>query len=126
MSAKLTKKVRENLESMRREGENNVGLWSSRDLAKYLGYSDYRNFLVVMRKAWTSCQNSGLNPYDHFVKLTEMVSIGSNAERQIDTWLMSLYACYLTLQNADPSKPIVAQAQTTIKLRSRLNQKIIV
>lgn len=65
-----------------------------------------------MRKAWTAAYNSGVNPVNHFVVYNEMVPIGSNAERQIDTVRMSRFACYLTVQNADSSKTIVAQAQT--------------
>lgn len=57
-----------------------------------------------MRKAWRACQNSGVDPNDHFVVIHEMVKIGSNAERQVDSVRLSRYACYLTVQNADPSK----------------------
>ena len=38
---------------------------------------------------------------DHFVDVTDMVSIGSGATRTIETIRMSRYACYLTVQNAD-------------------------
>ena len=48
---------------------------------------------------------------DHFVDVTDMVSIGSGATRTIETIRMSRYACYLTVQNADPGKSIVAQAR---------------
>ena len=47
---------------------------------------------------------------DHFVDVTDMVSIGSGATRTIETIRMSRYACYLTVQNADSGKSIVAQA----------------
>lgn len=45
-------------------------------------------------------------PSDHFVVYNEMVPIGSNAERQVDTVKMTRFACYLTVQNADSSKTI--------------------
>lgn len=38
-----------------------------------------------------------------------MVEIGSGAERALDSIKLSRYACYLIVQNADPSKTIVAQ-----------------
>lgn len=38
-----------------------------------------------------------------------MVEIGSGAERPLDSIKLSRYACYLIVQNADPSKTIVAQ-----------------
>lgn len=104
MSTRLTKKAKESFESIKTVDENGVEWWSSRELAKVLAYTDYRNFLVVMRKAWASCCNSGLDPNDHFVKINEMIQIGKGAEREIETWLMSRYVCYLTVQNADPTK----------------------
>lgn len=119
MGKKLTKKSQQAFEQIKQTDENGNEWWSSRNLAKVLGYSDYRNFLVVMRKAWTACKNSGLKPYEHFVETTEMLSIGNGAQRQIDSWLMSRYACYLAVQNADPTKLIVAQAQTYFAIQTR-------
>lgn len=111
MGTRLTKKARDTFESIKHFDDNGNEWWSSRELAKVLTYADYRRFLDVMRKAWTACQQAGYNPNDHFVIYAEMVAIGSNAERQIDTIKMSRLACYLSVQNADPSKVIVAQAQ---------------
>ncbi|MDE5840869.1 MAG: DNA damage-inducible protein D [Muribaculaceae bacterium] len=122
---KLTKKVKDTLESIKRHDDENLEWWSSRELAKALTYVDYRKFLEVMRKAWTACQKSGVNPHDHFVVTDEMVKIGSNAERQIDIVLMSRYACYLTVQNADSSKEIVAQAQTYFAVQTRRAEQLL-
>ncbi len=88
-------------------------------MCKILEYSEYRKFLPAARKAWQACQNSGVNPADHFVPFVDMVSIGSNAERQIDNIKLTRYACYLTVQNADPGKTIVAQAQTYFAVQTR-------
>src|ERR1019366_2000967 len=49
--------------------------WSSRDFAKVLGYTDYRNFEQVVEKARLACFNSGKRFDDHFVDITEMVEI---------------------------------------------------
>ena len=49
-----------------------------------------------------------------------MVTIGSGAQRPIDTIKLTRYACYLTVQNADPSKTIVAQAQTYFAIQTRI------
>ncbi len=48
-----------------------------------------------------------------------MVKIGSKAQRKFDTVLLSRYACYLIVQNADPSKPIVAIGQTYFTIQTR-------
>lgn len=78
-----------------------------------------------MRKAWTAAYNSGVNPVNHFVVYNEMVPIGSNAERQVDTVRMSRFACYLSVQNADSSKTIVAQAQTYFAIQTRRAEKLL-
>lgn len=125
MSTRLSKKAKAVFESIKRTDENGNEWWSSRELAKALTYTDYRNFLEVMRKAWDSCKNSGQNPNDHFVKVTEMIPIGKTAEREVETWLMSRYVCYLAVQNADPSKTIVAQAQTYFAIQTRRAEKLL-
>jgi DNA-damage-inducible protein D len=85
--------------------------WSSRDFAKVLGYVNYRHFVAVIAKAKTACINSGQRLEDHFVGSDQMVEIGSGAQRPLKTVMMSRYACYLVIQNADPAKEIVAQGQ---------------
>lgn len=93
--------------------------WSSRDFSQILGYSDYRNFEQVIKKAKSACFNSGHRIEDHFVDITEMVGIGSGAKRQVSSIYMSRYACYLIVQNADPSKEIVALGQTYFTVQTR-------
>ncbi len=43
----------------------------------------------------------------------------SGAERPIKTVLLSRYACYLAIQNADPKKEIVAHGQTCFAIQAR-------
>jgi DNA-damage-inducible protein D len=93
--------------------------WSSRDFAEVLGYTDYRNFEQVIGKARMACFNSGQRVENHFVDVTEMVEIGSGAKRSIKTALLSRYACYLIIQNADPTKEIVALGQTYFAVQTR-------
>jgi len=93
--------------------------WSSRDFSLILGYSDYRNFEQVIKKAKVACFNSGHRIEDHFVDITEMVDIGSGAQRPVGSVYMSRYACYLIVQNADPSKEIVALGQTYFAVQTR-------
>ena len=93
--------------------------WSSRGFAQTLGYSDYRNFEQVIKKAKAACFNSGHRIEDHFGDITEMVGIGSGTQRPISSVYMSRYACYLIVQNADPSKKIVALGQTYFAVQTR-------
>ena len=120
MKTKLTKKAVALFENIKKIDEEGREYWSSRDLAKILEYKDYRNFLTVINKAKESCSNSNIMLTDHFVGVTDMVSIGSGAIRTIETIRLSRYACYLTVQNADPSKTIVAQAQTYFAIQTRI------
>lgn len=104
---------------IRRTNDAGAEYWSSRDFANVLGYSDYRNFEQVIGKARLACFNSGQRIEDHFVDITEMVEIGSGAQRPLKTILLSRYACYLIVQNADPSKEIVALGQTYFAVQTR-------
>ena len=44
---------------------------------------------------------------------------GSGAKRPLKTMMMSRYACYLAIPNADPDKEIVAQGQTCFAIQTR-------
>jgi DNA-damage-inducible protein D len=93
--------------------------WSARDLARVLEYSVFRNFQPVIEKAKEACAKSGHAVADHFAEIRNMVDIGSGAQREIEDWLLSRYACYLVIQNADPSKPIVALGQNYFAIQTR-------
>jgi len=60
-------------EGIRRTNAGGAEYWPSRDFAQVLGYTDYRNFEQVIKKAKTACFNSGQPIEDHFVDITEMV-----------------------------------------------------
>jgi DNA-damage-inducible protein D len=122
MTRKITKKNgghRSPFEQIKRTNDAGMEFWSSREFAEILEYGDYRNFEGVVEKAKLSCFNSGYRIEDHFVDVTEMVHIGSGAKRPVKTILMSRYACYLAIQNADPKKEIVAQGQTYFAIQTR-------
>ena len=106
-------------ERIRRVNEAGNEHWSSREFAKVLGYTDYRNFEQVVGKAKMACFNSGQRVDDHFVEITEMIEIGKGGQRAVATTLMSRYACYLAIQNADPAKDIVALGQTYFAIQTR-------
>jgi DNA-damage-inducible protein D len=93
--------------------------WSARDLARVLEYLNFRNFEPVIEKAKEACVQSGHTVADHFAETRNMVSIGSGAQRELEDWALSRYACYLVIQNADPSKPLVALGQTYFAVQTR-------
>ena len=106
-------------EKAKKINEFNSEYWTARDLSQILGYFEYRNFLSVLEKAKTACENSRQSISNHFVHINEMVPIGSGAERKINDVCLSRYACYLIVQNADPSKSIVAIGQTYFAVQTR-------
>jgi DNA-damage-inducible protein D len=93
--------------------------WSARDLARVLEYLNFRNFQPVIEKAREACAKSGQAVADHFPEMRNMVDIGSGAQREVEDWVLSRYACYLVIQNADPSKPLVALGQSYFAVQTR-------
>jgi len=106
-------------ERIRKVNEAGYEHWESRDLAGVLEYTQYRNFEAVIEKAKLACFNSGHRIEDHFADVSKMVEIGSGAGREIKVTLLSRYACYLAIQNADPKKDIVAHGQTYFAIQTR-------
>ena len=106
-------------ESIHRITDDDSEYWSARDLAKILGYAQYNKFTKVIAKAKESCENSAQAVSDHFTHMSEMIETGKGAKREFDTVYLSRYACYLIVQNADPSKPIVALGQTYFAVQTR-------
>lgn len=106
-------------ESIRSVDEEGNEFWSARQLAKVLEYSEYRHFLPVIERAREASRNSGKEPDDHFEDILDMVEIGSGAKRQIEDVRLSRYACYLIVQNGDPSKPVIATGQTYFAIQTR-------
>ena len=102
--------------------ENNNEFWEARKLAKTLEYEDFRNFLSVIEKAKEACENSKQKVKDHLVESNEMVAIGLGVKREMPSFKLSRYFCYLIVQNADPSKEIVALGQSYFAMQTRLQE----
>ncbi len=122
MAKELSKHNLNLFEQIRRTDQKGNEFWSARDLSKVLEYTDFRNFSLVIVKAVEACKNSGQPVENHFVEFNEMVAIGSGAEREIPSYKLSRYACYLIVQNADPSKEVVALGQTYFAVQTRLQE----
>ncbi len=122
MENKLTIPHQTVFEQIKRLDENKNEYWTARDLSKVMEYSEYRHFKPVIDRAKDACKNSGYNIADHFEDFLGMVPIGSGAEREVDDVKLSRYACYLIVQNADPSKEIVALGQTYFATQTRLQE----
>jgi DNA-damage-inducible protein D len=124
MTEIIGNKTQFTFDAIKRTNEHGQDCWSARELGKILGYAEFRNFLPVIEKAKEACKNSGHAVENHFVDSHEMVDIGSGAKREMPTVILSRYACYLIVQNADPAKDIVALGQTYFAVQTR-KQEIV-
>ncbi len=106
-------------ESIKHQDHDVEEYWNARELAKIIGYSEYRHFIPVIKRAKEACLNSGHKSADHFEEILDMVKIGSGATREVKDVRLSRYACYLIVQNADPSKEVVAHGQTYFAIQTR-------
>jgi DNA-damage-inducible protein D len=106
-------------EKIKRTSPEGNEFWLARELSQILEYSEFRHFLPVIDKAKQSCQNSGQVIHNHFEDILDMVNIGSGAKREISDVKLSRYACYLIVQNSDPSKEVVALGQTYFAVQTR-------
>jgi DNA-damage-inducible protein D len=68
-------------DKLRRTDENGNEYWNSREFARAIDYSDYRNFLKVVEKAIEACANSQNNPDHHIVEFNDMIEVGKGAKR---------------------------------------------
>ncbi len=120
MSSKdIEKKHHQTFESLKIVDSEGKEFWSARQLAKILEYSEYRHFVPVIERAKAACENSGHSVDDHFEEALVMVKIGSGAQREVEDYELSRYACYLIVQNGDPTKPVIANGQTYFALQTR-------
>ncbi len=122
MAKEISKNNLSLFESIKKIDEQGNEFWSARDLSKVLEYSEYRHFLPVIERAKEACKNSVQDITHHFEDILEMIELGKTAKREVDTVKLSRYACYLIVQNADPSKEVVALGQTYFAVQTRIQE----
>ncbi len=116
---RITGQHHETFEGIRHFDDEGNEYWVARDLQPLLEYSTWDKFKRVIEKAMEACRQSAHQVEDHFSQTVKMVDIGSGAKREIEDYHLSRYACYLVVQNGDPSKPVIANGQTYFAMQTR-------
>jgi DNA-damage-inducible protein D len=109
-------------EQIKEIDEKGNEFWGARRLSKILEYSEFRHFLPVVERAKEACLKSGHQIADHFEDYLEEIVHGKGAKQEYNSIKLSRYACYLIVQNADPSKEVVALGQTYFAVQTRLQE----
>lgn len=116
ISDKYTNDTFENIKNIDEYGNE---YWFARELQKVLEYKDWRNFQKVIDKAVISAKNSVSAEEDWVVEINKPIKTGKGKEEFIKDYKLSRYICYLIVQNADPSKEVVAFGQTYFAIQTR-------
>jgi DNA-damage-inducible protein D len=119
MKTEIVYSLTNNFEEHSHKADDGLEFWFARDLQHLLGYAKWENFQSVISKAKTSCEVSGQDCQDHFPNIRKMVDIGSGAQKEIEDYVLTRYACYLIAQNGDSAKEPVAFAQTYFAIHIR-------
>ena len=119
MKTEIIQSLTNDFESYARQTENGVEFWLARDLQDLLGYEQWKNFKTVIDKARTACEMAEHRASNHFAGVGKTIKMPKGAEKTIDDFMLTRYACYLIAQNGDPRKEEIAFAQTYFAVQTR-------
>ena len=106
-------------EDIKHIDEDGIEYWYARELQAVLGYTEWRKFENVIKKAKEACKNSNSNVFEHFGGADKLSKRTNNAEVLIKDYKLTRYACYLIAQNGDSRKQTIALAQTYFAIQTR-------
>lgn len=109
-------------DSIKQTNPYGVEYWSARDLMPLLGYKKWERFEDAIKRAMTSCEQSGNIVKDHFPNVGKVIKAGKGATKEWRDYALSRFACYLIAQNGDPRKPEIAAAQVYFAVSTRAHE----
>jgi len=98
--------------------------WSARELGLVLDYASWQNFSSAIQRATQACESAGYQALDHFNGVIKMIETGKGAQREVQDYRLSRYACYLIVMNGDPRKEVIALGQTYFAVKTRQQELI--
>ncbi|HTF96694.1 MAG TPA: hypothetical protein VL995_11225 [Cellvibrio sp.] len=119
---------------VRRVPGENIEFWFARDLQELLGYDDWVNFSIVLRRAIHACNSTAFESADHFRGVTRAAILsrgvgGSDVafgdmECDVEDFMLTRYACFLIAQYANSGKATIVFAQSYFAIQTR-KQKLV-
>lgn len=106
-------------DSIRRVTPEGREYWSARELMPLLGYEKWERFADALSRAKIAAHNSGYSVAEQFPGAGKVIEAGKGAQRTIEDYHLSRYACYLVAMCSDPRKPEVAAALTYFAIKTR-------
>ena len=107
------------MKGVKDEDGNTIEVWYARELQTVLGYARWENFVVAIGRAMEACKTLEINIDDHFREVTKMIALAKGAQRDVQDFMLTRYACYLIAQNGDPKKEEIAFAQSYFAVQTR-------
>lgn len=111
-------------ENIKHINESGQEYWLARELQGVLDYKQWRRFEDAIERAKLACRNSGFDPDDHFADVGKTIPMPKGAQRVVQDYELSRYACYLIVMNGDPRKAVIAVGQTYFAIKTRQQELI--
>jgi len=89
--------------------QNGVRYWNAHEFMRTLGYETWPVFQKVINKAMASCAALNVQIPDVFIPDTWV-----DEGREVQSYRLTRFACFLVTMHADSRKPQVAQAKTVL------------
>lgn len=99
-----------NLEDIKHYNKKGNDYYYAREFMHFLGYTQWRNFINVIKKSEFVCATYSLNVNDNFFLFERRIKAGATTKRIVDYKLTPI-ACYFIIQNASLRKREVIRAQ---------------
>ncbi len=114
---------------VRRVPGEDIEFWFARDLQELLGYDNWVNFSIALRRAISACGATEFEPADHFRGVMRGAILGGDVtygdvECDVEDFMLTRYACYLIAHHADPRRATIVFAQSYFAIQTR-KQKLV-